>query len=96
MKVVLRFTYDADIIDVPEYVAVDLKSYQLKFDKWLFNKKNEHGYWRYDSKGKKSAVAYRGDAFVHWLNTFLPEDEKATFLESETSEYDKNLPKIYF
>ena len=39
MKIVVQMTYDADIIEVPNYVGNKIKEYQAEFDKWLYNKK---------------------------------------------------------
>lgn len=39
MKIVVQMTYDADIIDVPNYVGNKIKEYQVEFDNWLYNKK---------------------------------------------------------
>lgn len=98
MKVVLEFTYDADIISIPDEKAVDdLKKYRNKFDEWLYDKNIDHPYWVY-SNGKKECVAYRGDAFVFWLNEFVFKncEKKAELLESEIDDYDKTLPSLWF
>lgn len=42
MKVVVRMTYDADIIEVPNHIGNNIEKYQAEFDKWLYNKKNNH------------------------------------------------------
>ena len=39
MKVVVRMTYDADIIEVPNHIGNNIEKYQAEFDKWLYKKK---------------------------------------------------------
>ena len=96
MRVALVFDYDADIIDCPEFVAQDLKGLQAEFDKWLFDKNNDHGYWWYEA-GEKVGCNYRSDAFIDWLNTVLIQTgEKAVLLEEGVQSYSKELPRLQF
>lgn len=41
-KVILKLTYSADIINVPNDIIVDIYDYQMKFDKWLSDKDRKH------------------------------------------------------
>lgn len=95
MKLVLAFDYDVDIIECPYFIVEDLKKYQLMFDKWLYDKTNNHNYWFYKN-GEKYGVCYRSDAFVEWLNTIIlkTSTEKAVILVAHTNNYDKNLPLL--
>lgn len=45
IKIALEYTYYVDIIQVSERIAKDIKKYQALFDKWLYNKTNDHGHW---------------------------------------------------
>ena len=96
MKVVLEFTYDADIVSIPVENTADLKKLQNKFDKWIHSTDSNHPFWDYSSGSK--VACYRGDAFVYWLNEFIFKEstEKAEFLESEINDYDKSLPSLWF
>ena len=54
MLINLVFDYYTDVIDVPDEIGCQIKKYQRKCDKWLFNKLNDHKYWEIDKHGKKS------------------------------------------
>jgi hypothetical protein len=54
MKKILLYWYggcDIDLVHVPDFVADNLYKYQRRFDKWLSNRNNNHGYWIKDSEG---------------------------------------------
>lgn len=74
-KIVLRFTYDCDIIAVPKYIATDIIKIRRQFDKWLYDKENDHGYWVFVG-GKKRAVSFNSYAFIEYLNKFHISDKK--------------------
>ena len=97
MKIVLKFTYDADIIDIPNFFLPNLKKSSIQFNKWLYNKDNDHGYW-IKKNGKKVAVSFRGDAYVDFLNNKMLNscNEKAKIIETEITEFDVTLPILYF
>jgi len=97
MKVVVTFGVDADIIDCPEDIIDNLIEYGDKFTSWLFDKKNNHSYWRYKN-GEKFGCCYRSEAYVEWLNTFIFNNSlnKVIVLESSVKNWDKNLPSIFF
>ncbi len=98
MQLIVEFGYEeVDIIDVPLNLLEDINSYQEQFWKWLFDKNTEHKYWYYNN-GEKDGCCYRSDAFVEWLNLFplSNQNEKASILSEYTTNYDRNLPSIYF
>ncbi len=39
-KIVLKWTYYADIINVPDTIAESIHDHQRKFDEWLYDKNN--------------------------------------------------------
>lgn len=82
IKVLVKFCVDADIIECPDWIVTDLKLYQQSFDEWLFDKKNDHPYWKYKD-GEKYGCSYRSSAFVDWLNRFVlySDSEKSSVLE---------------
>jgi len=88
-----------DLIECPQYIVDDLDRYVRKFDKWLYNPKNDHGMWMDDGFGGRG-VNFNGDAFVNWLNQYVltEDDEKAYFVDRnyQSNENDKNYPHIYF
>ncbi len=98
-KILLNWTCDADLIECPDYVANNLKKYQIEFDKWISNPENKHGYWSRDSEGG-IALCFNGDAFLNWLNenVIINNEEKAFFLKREYQpcKSEKKLPKINF
>jgi hypothetical protein len=44
MLVVLNFCIDVDIIEVPDFIIKDLKTYRSQFSTWLSNPDTEHSY----------------------------------------------------
>lgn len=100
MKLVLEFDYDADIIEVPQYVLDNKDLLKKRFLNWMYCKHSRHKYWvtLQDSNGKKfRGVKYRSDAFVEWLNKkVLEEGQKAIIVENHVVEYPDRLPKLQF
>ena len=99
MLVNLVFDYYTDVVDVPEHIGKQLRKYQSKCDKWLYNKLNDHEFWETDNNGrKKYAVGICSEAFVYWLNNveLSTNDPKAKIFEKNLSEYDKSLPTIFY
>lgn len=91
---------DADVIECPQYVADNLKSYQRKFDKWIYDRKNQHGYWVKDPADGGWAVCFDGEAFLNWLNNnvLTDGDEKAFFVSRNhiPTQEEKKYPQIHF
>lgn len=90
-------TYDADIIEVPNHIGNNIEKYQAEFDKWIYNKENDHPFWTYKN-GKKYGVCYRSNAFVYWLNNIIlvGSKYKASIVDSFLQKYDTKLPIIFF
>lgn len=93
----------ADIIDIPDHVAIRIKKHRNQFLNWIYNKNNNHGYWVKASDGKGGwfyGVQYGSDAFVDWLNTKVIKDsnDKAVVVERnlDISEYKGDMPYIFF
>ena len=83
MHIALQYTYHVDIIFVPFLLGKKIKKVQNLFDKWLFNKSNNHGNWIIKG-GKKVAVAFDTATFIHYINEYHLNDneEKAYIVES--------------
>lgn len=101
MKLILEFDFDADVIEVPQYVLENKEILRKRFLKWLYSKQTRHKYWVIlrDSNGRKyRGVRYRSDAFVEWLNKKVLMDgmEKASILEEHVYEYADDIPKLFF
>jgi hypothetical protein len=41
-KVLLIWTYESDMIECPDYISNNIIVYVNKFDKWMFDKNNQH------------------------------------------------------
>ncbi len=97
MKIALKFTYDTDIVSVPEDIGSHIKRYQERFDKWLYDKDNDHGYWVVQ-EGKRVAVSFDAQAFVDYLNTVWLQDreEKAVILQEGEKNIPTGMPLLYF
>lgn len=97
MLIVIDFQNDADIIEVPDYIIGDLKTYQYQFDQWLYNKETNHLYWTYRN-GEKFGCRYRSEAFVEWLNLFPLNNsyQKASVKEQNITSYDLSFPRLNF
>ena len=101
MKMVIQFDIDADIIEVPEYVVNNRELMKRRFWKWLSDKSIKHKYWITvtDRSGKKyTALRYRSDAFVEWLNkkVLMDSDQKAYIVEEHIWDYPEDMPSIFF
>ena len=89
MYIALQYTYHVDIIYVPSYLGEKIKKIQNKFDKWLYDKSNDHGNWIIKN-GKKVAVSFDTDTFVTYINEhhLVDTKEKAYLVERELT----NIP----
>lgn len=98
-EIILYWGIDADLILVPNFIAEQLIIYQRKFDKWINDISNKHGYWRKDGEGEL-ALSFNAEVFVNWLNDFviLDENQRAKIIKSEfqPSKEDMKLPRINF
>ena len=83
-KIVVQFTYDVYTIEVPSKVAASIHRHQESFDKWLYDKSNEHGLWEIVN-GEKLAVAFGIEDFVAYLNNYVLKNcpRKAKTVKSE-------------
>lgn len=81
-KVILNWTYESDMIECPDSIADNISEYVSKFDKWLSDKNNQHGYWVKDCFDN-DAICFGSEAFVDWLNqnAIQPTDKKVTFVK---------------
>ncbi|WP_338472674.1 hypothetical protein R4Z10_08055 [Niallia sp. XMNu-256] len=74
MIVKVEFMYDKDTeyISCPAKVGRNIRQLQRDFDKWLYNRENNHPYWvaaAEDEEGNKIyGVCFNAEAFVFWLN----------------------------
>ena len=61
----------ADIIEIPEPVALKIKKYRKQFLEWLYDPSSKHSYRVRVPDGNGSwfyAVVHDTSAFVEWLN----------------------------
>lgn len=97
MNIALEFTYHTDIISVPNEVGMKISKYQQKFDKWLYNKENNHGNWIIKN-GRKVAVSFDTETFVDYLNMFClnDSDEKAFIVEENATKIPAKISTLFF
>ena len=68
MKIIaLKFEYEEYYINVPENVYNNISTIRKEFDKWLYDKNNDHGYWVIIN-GVKKGVSYDESAFIDFIN----------------------------
>lgn len=99
-NVIVQFTYDAYIIQVPNKVAARIHRHQETFDKWLYDKNNDHCLWQIVN-GEKYAVAFGIEDFVAYLNDHVlkncPRRVKIIKAEKSRCQYLHLMrTKIYF
>ena len=96
-KIALKFTYHTDLIIVPDDVFQNISEIRLKFDKWVYDKSNDHGYWVYID-GKRKAVSFDTMAFIHYLNdVYMPDcKERTTILQEKVESISSNVPVLFF
>ena len=97
IKVALGFTYHTDVILVPDEIGAKIRKYQKLFDKWIYDKSNNHGYWIYQNNQKKG-VSFDTKTFVDYLNEFHLKDkiDKAIIYRESAESISEEIPIIYF
>ena len=103
MRFFVAFDSYADIIDVPDIVGIRIKKYRNQFLDWIYNKKNNHGYWIKGDDGKGGwfyGVQFGSDAFVKWLNSKVikSSDSQAVVVarDLDIDTYSGDIPLIFF
>lgn len=97
MLIVVSFTYDSDLVYIPDSSIYKPKKLQQLFDKWLYDKTIDHEYWIYKD-GKKYGVSYDIDAFIKWLNEYIfsKSDDKVKVIEKCISNIPAEFERLYF
>lgn len=95
--IAVQLTYHTDIIRVPDSIARHIKKVQNQFDKWLYDKTNDHGCWVVID-GQKRAVSFDTSDFVNFINRYLLGDGdcKATIVQEHLSDPPKGMRVIFF
>lgn len=96
-RIALEFTYYTDIIEVPNFVEQNIVKYQREFDKWLYDKNNNHGLWIIDN-GEKKAVSFDSSDFVDYLNKYIISDNnlKAKIIQTGLPETPEKMRVLFF
>lgn len=99
-QIAVQFTYDAYILEVPDHIEENAKKIQLKFDKWVYDKDNNHGLW-VKVNNRKVAVNFVCQDFVDYLNRFvIKEGDPKVVISSviHTSDYkpEGSVKLLYF
>ncbi|MGE8081904.1 hypothetical protein [Peribacillus loiseleuriae] len=72
VKVEFMYEEDTEYICCPAKVGRNIRQLQRDFDKWLYDRENNHPYWEVadeDEEGNKLyGVCFNAEAFVFWLN----------------------------
>ena len=76
-----------------------MRSFINDFYKWLYDRKNDHGYWK--DLGGVGGVCYTEEAFISWLNSFvIKTSEKAVLVETrmddDLTEEEQTYPDYNF
>lgn len=97
MLINIVFSYDFDIVDVPNIIGDNVRTYQLACDKWLYDKNNNHDFWIIKNN-KKYAIATSSEAFVYYINNILFCGEKASIVKKELNldSLDLSRPTLYY
>lgn len=97
VNIALEFTYHTDIISVPDRIGTKIRKYQNLFDKWLYDKNNNHGHWIIEN-GKPIAVSFDTSTFVEYLNKYHIDtpDEKAIIVEENSTNFPSSMTVIWF
>ena len=96
-KIALRFTYSTYLVVVPEIIFQDIYKIRQKFDKWLYDKSNNHGNWVIIN-GKKMAVSFDAETFVDYINDFCLIDgyEKVRITDRNATNIPEGIPILSF
>lgn len=97
MNVALKFTYQTDIISVPNEISGKINKIQQSFDKWLYDKDNDHGNWIIKN-GRKIAVSFNTETFVEYLNNIYLKNsnEKVFIVKEKATEIPFKIPTLFF
>lgn len=97
INVALQFTYHTDVISVPDSIGLQIRKYQNLFDKWLYDKNNEHNNWVVLGD-KKAAVSFDTLTFVNYLNQYhiSEKGEKCYVVEMNCVDTDIAAVVLYF
>ncbi len=98
-RVILKWTYEDDMIECPDYISSNIIDYVNRFDNWMYNKNNQHGHWTKDCFNN-DGVCFGSEDFIDWLNNNVvqPTDKKVFFVKRDfqANEDEMKLPHIYF
>jgi len=81
-KIVLSADSNPAIYLVPDYIADALQRYLDQFFDWLYDRKNDRGYWMEFQPGCYG-VNYTEKAFIKWLNEFIIDGPENAILIEE-------------
>ncbi|WP_430510872.1 hypothetical protein [Gottfriedia solisilvae] len=93
MIVKIGFTYDEDTVYIrcPSKVGRNIRRLQRDFDRWLYDRKNNHPYWELfdvEEDGTECwGVSFNEEAFIYWLNN-------VRFKKGKEVAYLINDPKV--
>lgn len=88
---------NVDVIYVPDSSYFNIERKQDEFFKWLFDKRNDHAYWKV-MDGEKTHCEYDVEAFVHWLNEeiYINNTDRARVVEKNASVITSDARVIFF
>ncbi|MBQ7161272.1 MAG: hypothetical protein IJR90_06165 [Clostridia bacterium] len=95
--IALEFMYHTDLISVPDDICDDIKKVERAFDKWLYDKSNDHSLWICEN-GIKRAVSFDTSDFVNYLNDhpLSGRRDKSEIIEENAKEIPDGVPVLYF
>ena len=96
--VLVQSDYNRDVICVPDRVAENLNRFRERFDAWLYDPENAHGYWRdvNEEFGSFRALEYDGaEAFTRWLTENVLEPGEQAYIVTGV-EPSASMTELYF
>lgn len=94
VKIEFEYETDTEYMRCPAKVGRNIRYLQKEFDKWIYDRNNNHPYWEVahvDQDGNEFyGVCFNAEAFVYWLNhvRFAKRKKVATLIDVPTK-----LPK---
>ena len=85
---------EADVLEVPDYIADNIEYYVMEFNGWLFDPENRQRFLA-PYKGRME-LAIGTEEFVWWLNCYHASEKEASTIIGQHTSLRHGLPVAYF